>query len=183
MSWIIDPSRTWVFVFDFRNAPRPELAAYLHRHFPVESVRWKSPRTQIDVARNLTITLGVSSAPEHIRDFVFFDEDMRPDRRTDAMFETPGDVVGCQYPLADDGPCNNAAWLLPTTVHCGAMRFSREIARRVELPAFRFSYDAKHTACTGCECGRFVSQVLQQNGKVVRAGWCDHDNDHSWRGR
>lgn len=182
-AWLIEPANTLVFVFDYRNAPRPELAAYLYRHFPHANVRWRSPKDQVVIARNLTIEHGVRKAPANITDFVFFDEDMRPDARTDFMFETPGDIVGAQYPLRDTSACALEAWLKPTTVHCGAMRFTRDVAMRLDMPLFKFEYNAQHTRCTKCECGYFTEKAIEMGFTVARGGFCEHDNDHSWSGR
>lgn len=165
-------------LFDFTNSIQPKLAAFAFNEFPKENVVYGTPKDQIVVARNRVMADVVLNSPPHITDFVFFDEDMQPDRRTSLMFEMEGDVVGCEYPL--DSP---VAWMKPTDVHCGALRFKRAVAEKLTFPYFAFRYNGAMTACTHCECNLFIEKAVEAGFSVVRAGQCGHAKHHSWCGR
>lgn len=174
-NWKIDPATTRVIVLAHNHYLRCELACYLFSNFPGENIMFNRTDDQLVMARNRAIVDLCVNAPQHYTDFVLFDNDMIPDYRTDGMFTVEADLVGAQY----DTPTPNA-WLRPDDVHCGAMRFKRDVLMKINPPYFAFTYDAAHMRCLKCECLRFRDSILSSGGSVLRSGWVGNQNDRSW---
>lgn len=176
----IDRDRTAVIINSADRRTNRRLEIYLAKMFPRDAVF--SPEAgfedqQLVVARNRVIERLVLPAIDRFQHFVLFDDDVNPDYRTDLMFTTSGDVVGCSY----DTPTPNA-WLEPTDVHCSAMRFDRNVVKAMKPPYFKFEYNANMTQCLACECKHFTRQAIELGFRVVRAGYAEHGNKRRWCG-
>lgn len=118
------------------------------------------------------IVLGSLKTWEH---FVFFDNDIRPDARLDPMFEVQADVVGATYDLNNPG-----RWIMPDSVHCGAMRFHRRVIEAMQPPYFMHEYSDDGMEFRKCDCLYFRDKVRAAGFSILRAGWTEHGNAKSW---
>jgi len=156
----------------------PTLAFYLKDRAPKANIIIVPPDAngdydQVPVMRNRIVNETLPWADSEW--FVFLDNDLLPDTRLDPFWDAMGDVVGAEYTLK-----NPAAWSNPNTVHGGAMRIHRRVFAALPQPWFRYVYNEKHTAMTGCECLYFCRNVLNAGFAINRAGFTDHKNLRSY---
>jgi hypothetical protein len=176
--WKIEPQKTRVIVQTVKGMVHGALALWLAQRFPLENILFASIDDQLVVARNrVMLDLGVH-APPSIEHFVLFDADMQPDHRIEPMFASEGDVVGCHY----DTPTPNA-WLRSDDVHCGALRFRREVLIAIQPPYFAFRYDPTGARCVACECDNFREKCVAAGLTIRREGYCRNLNQRSWCSR
>lgn len=176
--WKIDPTRTAIIVNSVDGRLDILLRQYIDVRFPVDCLFMPGPdfqREQLVVARNRVMEELVLRSSDRFQHFVFFDDDLKPDWRTDLMFKTAGDVVGCEYPLE-----SNVAWLRPDDVHLSCVRFTRDVAKTLKAPYFKFAYNDNVTRCLSCECTHFRDSCLAAGFRVVRAGLAEHGNLRRW---
>jgi len=173
----IDPTKTRAIVLTWPDRSLTwEAAAWLYNTFPPPNVIALCVRG-ITEARNTAVRELVLKAPEKITDFIFMDRDMRPGLATLPFLQADGDIVACEYPLAD-----MRAWADPTALHMGLVRVKRKVFEAVEAPWFLFEYSPDGARRAKCECAYFRDKALAAGFGLVRAGWCDHD-PHAVGGR
>lgn len=176
--WVIDPLDTIVMVpCKASGSLSPKLVKYLFQRFPEANVVFVTSEASLIEMRNATIrdiVFGVFPQRNH---FLWMDDDLHPDERTDAMFKVEADVVGCQFVARNPG-----CWLMPDDVHLSAMRFHRKVVEKMAKPYYKFEYTADMTTCTGCECRWFRDQAKALGFTIARAGFAEHGNQGRWHG-
>ncbi len=174
----VDPADILVLVRCYPDEMMmPQILAWTHRHgIPDANIRWYNKRF-ITAATNTAIR--DIALPSKAKRFLFLDADIRPDRRTDPVLTTPGDVVGCMFPVPD-----MSIWRDPDVVHGGLMRVDRPVMEKMKAPWFARVFTDDGCDVKLCPCQWFSDQARAAGFSVTRAGWADHriEGDASRRG-
>lgn len=174
-NWVVDPRDTVIMIPV--GAASPELMKYVYQRFPEENVvPVKSSKGLIEM-RNSAMYDVVLGAMRHKNHFVWFDDDLFPDYRTDAMFQVQADIVGCRFEARNEG-----AWQMPDDVHNSAIRFHRRVAEAMadKPPFYKYEYNMTYTECVKCECRWFRDRARELGFTIARAGYSKHGNQGKW---
>lgn len=145
----------------------PEIFWWLDRH----GVR---PR-QVKVYCQQPLTVAVNRAVREIAlasrfsQFIFIENDIRPDERTDLFLSARADVVAGEYPI--QAPC---AWRRANDMHLGLWRTSRPVLERIEPPYVKHEWTADGCNEARCPCLYLRDKLLAAGFKVIRAGYAGH---------
>lgn len=175
--WTIDPLATLVMIpCKESGSLTPALMSYVYERFPVNNIVYNTTKAGLLAMRNQAVRDFLHAKVfSTFEQFVWFDDDLKPDKRTDDMFRISADVVGCRFATRSE-----TAWTMPDDVHCSAMRFSRKVAKAMKPPYYFDKHSEDGMARTACECQAFRDQAKELGFTIVRAGYADHGNQGRW---
>ncbi len=162
-----------------------QLMFWLLDRFPKENIFIKNVPAPFLVGRNVIFEEEAIQNFTEYENFVFIDNEMRPNKLTDTFFLPKTDIVGCCYPLKDEDTYKKA-WFHPETFHTGFWRIKATAIERlienksVDRPWFNFLYNDDMTSLQGCDCNWFLKFALECSLSSSHAGFCEHDNSSRW---
>lgn len=145
---------------------------FCDKGLPISNIAVVGDKNPTIVNRNLIMRDIVLPRKDKFEWIIFIDKDNVPKRGLTDPFldEVDTDVVGCEYPLKNEG-----AWSLPEVFHMGLVRMKPEIIQKVAPPWFLFEYNKDGTRLKGCECSYLRSKLTEQGAIITRRGWISHD--------
>lgn len=175
--WVIEPESVAVMIpCKESGSLTPALMSYCYARFPVKNVIFNTTKCSLLEMRNRAVrdflNQSIFRKYEH---FVWFDDDLRPDVRTDDMFRVEADVVGCRFEARSE-----ASWQLPDDVHCSAIRFHRKVVAAMKPPYYQDKYSSEGYSREACECQWFRDRARELGFTIARAGYAGHGNQGRW---
>lgn len=177
-TWDVNPADVGVYCFTFPDNSLPlESIDWIFSRFPYTNFRAAYyPDKPLTVARNLAAHKFLTDPAQH-EWMLLVDRDVRPDWRSDFMFNNPTDAVCCQW--EDDRP-----WYLDRTVfHMSLAMVHRRVLEAMEPPHFQFEYSPEGFQLLSCDCTYFQKKAEALGFKLSNNGWVNHEKKRTWCGR